>query len=156
MKKAHGIAAGLICAGCLVSASYSPFSSGGASSVCCFFSAAPRMSPSEAPELVEPYWATASFSSAISSALIDSAILRRLLVDVGDAGVDLLARGEAVGPLLGALARQLGAADEGGQVGIGDLHLDAGFHHLRHLAGDDGALLQRRRRLRRSDRRRPA
>src|SRR5690606_23387518 len=35
-------------------------------------SAAPRMSPSEAPESVEPYWATASFSSAISSALIDT------------------------------------------------------------------------------------
>ena len=44
-----------------------------------FFSAAPRMSPSEAPESVEPYWATASFSSAISSALIDTCSLRVFL-----------------------------------------------------------------------------
>ena len=44
-----------------------------------FFSAAPRMSPSEAPESVEPYWATASFSSAISSALIDTVSLRVFL-----------------------------------------------------------------------------
>ena len=40
------------------------------------FSAAPRMSPSEAPELAEPYWAIASFSSATSSALMETAILR--------------------------------------------------------------------------------
>src|SRR5690242_5494802 len=38
--------------------------------------AAPRMSPSEAPESEEPYWATAAFSSAISSALIETWILR--------------------------------------------------------------------------------
>jgi hypothetical protein len=37
------------------------------------------MSPSEAPESVEPYWATAAFSSAISSALIDTEILRPAL-----------------------------------------------------------------------------
>ena len=42
------------------------------------FRAAPRMSPSEAPESDEPYCATASFSSAISSALIDTETLRAL------------------------------------------------------------------------------
>src|SRR5262249_30955767 len=46
------------------------------SSPLALLSAAPRMSPSEAPESVEPYWATASFSSAISSALIDTPTLR--------------------------------------------------------------------------------
>src|SRR5690606_24975180 len=45
----------------------------------CFFSAAPRISPSDAPESVEPYCATASFSSAISSALIDTVTLRVFL-----------------------------------------------------------------------------
>jgi hypothetical protein len=42
-------------------------------------SAAPKMSPSEAPLSVEPYWATASFSSAISSALIETCSLRDFL-----------------------------------------------------------------------------
>ena len=71
------------------------------------------MSPSEAPESVEPYWATASFSSAISSALIETLHLARLLVEDDDAGVDLLADGEALGALLVAVARQIGALDEG-------------------------------------------
>jgi len=35
------------------------------------------MSPSEAPESADPYWAIASFSSATSSALIDTAICGR-------------------------------------------------------------------------------
>ena len=38
--------------------------------------AAPRISPSDAPESAEPYCATASFSSAISSALIESVTRR--------------------------------------------------------------------------------
>src|SRR6185437_3390054 len=38
-------------------------------------SAAPRMSPSEAPESAEPYCASASFSSATSSALIETPTL---------------------------------------------------------------------------------
>src|SRR5215510_10914197 len=38
-------------------------------------SAVPRMSPSVAPESVEPYWAIASFSSATSSALIETCTL---------------------------------------------------------------------------------
>ena len=40
-----------------------------------FFSAVPRMSPSVAPESADPYCAMASFSSAISSALIDTCTL---------------------------------------------------------------------------------
>jgi hypothetical protein len=44
-----------------------------------FFSAAPRMSPSDAPASVEPNCATASFSSAISSALIEMPIRRVFL-----------------------------------------------------------------------------
>ena len=41
-----------------------------------FLRAAPRMSPREAPESEEPYCATASFSSLISRALIESETLR--------------------------------------------------------------------------------
>src|SRR5580658_1239540 len=36
-------------------------------------------------------------------------------VELHDAAVDLLADGEAVGPLLGAVARELGTLDEGGE-----------------------------------------
>ena len=53
-------------------------SSSSSSSPFALFRAAPRISPSEAPESVEPYWATASFSSAISSALIETETLRVL------------------------------------------------------------------------------
>src|SRR3954451_13031998 len=44
-----------------------------------FLSAVPRMSPSVAPESEEPYCAMASFSSATSSALIDTWTLRAFL-----------------------------------------------------------------------------
>src|SRR6185312_8479385 len=44
-----------------------------------FFSAVPRMSPSVAPESDEPYCAMASFSSATSSALIETCTLRAFL-----------------------------------------------------------------------------
>src|SRR3569623_566717 len=44
-----------------------------------FLSAVPRMSPSVAPESEEPYCAMASFSSATSSALIDTWPLRAFL-----------------------------------------------------------------------------
>src|SRR5690606_34280677 len=60
-------------------ASLSSLSAAACASFCARFSAAPRISPSEAPESVEPYWATASFSSAISSALIETVILRVFL-----------------------------------------------------------------------------
>src|SRR5581483_3353073 len=63
-----------------------------------------------------------------------------LLVEIGDPGIDLLALGEALRPLLRAVARQVRPADEGGQVGVDDLHVDAGFLHVDHLAGDHRAL----------------
>src|SRR3569833_3119934 len=44
-----------------------------------FLSAVPRMSPRVAPESEEPYCAMASFSSATSSALIDTWTLRAFL-----------------------------------------------------------------------------
>ncbi|HMN30156.1 MAG TPA: glycosyltransferase, partial [Caldilineaceae bacterium] len=47
-----------------------------------------------------------------------------------DIGLDLLALGEALRALLGPVARQVGAADEGREIGIGDLHLDAAFLHV--------------------------
>ncbi len=40
-----------------------------------------------------------------------------------------------------AVAGQLVALDEGGEVGADDLDLDAGFLHVGHLTGDDVALL---------------
>jgi hypothetical protein len=39
--------------------------------------------------------------------------LAGLSVELGDAGIDLLANGEALGALLGAVTRQIGTADEG-------------------------------------------
>src|SRR5690606_32130748 len=68
--------------------------------------------------------------------------LAGLAVELGDAGVDLLAGGEALGPLLGAVAGEIGAADEGGQVGADDLHVEAAVLDVGDLAGDDGALAQ--------------
>ncbi len=82
------------------------------------------MSPRLAPESDEPNSAIAFFSSSTSRALIDSVALRVARSSCGDLGVDLLADGEAVGPLLGAVARQLGLADEAGQA-VGQRHLDA-------------------------------
>src|SRR5215467_1167173 len=63
-------------------------------------------------------------------------------VELGDAGVDFLPDRETLRPLLAAIARQLGALDEGGEVAADDLHLDAGVLHLGHLAGHDRALLE--------------
>src|SRR5580704_6504079 len=63
-------------------------------------------------------------------------------VELGDAGVDLLADGEAVGPLFGTVARQFRTLDEGGEVGADDLHVDAAFFHLDDFAGDNRALLK--------------
>src|SRR5215468_10762551 len=63
-------------------------------------------------------------------------------VELGDAGVDFLADREALRALLAAVAGQLGALDEGGEVAADDLHLEAGVLHLEHLAGHDRALLE--------------
>ena len=51
------------------------FSSSSSLSLSLRFKAVPRMSPSVAPELDEPYCAIASFSSATSSALMDTVTL---------------------------------------------------------------------------------
>src|SRR4051812_38342777 len=67
--------------------------------------------------------------------------LARLLVELDDACVDLFADREALGALIGALARKLGPLDEGGKIGARDLHLDAAFLYFQHLAGHDRALL---------------
>src|SRR3984893_2310719 len=67
--------------------------------------------------------------------------LARLLVELDHPRIDLFADGETLGALIGALAREFRPLDEGREVGAGDLHLDAGFLHLEHFAGHDGALL---------------
>src|SRR4051794_7660825 len=76
--------------------------------------------------------------------------LAGLLVEGGDTGIDLLARGKPLRPLLRTLAGEVSTTDEGGEIGIGNLHVDAGFLHLDHLAGDHGSLFDRssRRRFR--------
>src|SRR3984893_937257 len=63
-------------------------------------------------------------------------------IELGHAGVDLLADREAFRALLGAVACEIGALDEGGEVGADDLHIEPLLLHLRHLGGDDGALLE--------------
>src|SRR5579864_4465215 len=63
-------------------------------------------------------------------------------IELDDAGVDLLAGGEAVRTLLGTVACQLGTLDEGRILGADDLHVDAALLHVGDLAGDDGALLE--------------
>ena len=84
----------------------------------------------------------ASFSSATSSALIETETLWRAAVELDHPGIDLLADGEAVRALLGAVARQLRTLDEGGEFGADDLDVDAAFLHFGDLAGDDRALLE--------------
>src|SRR6185437_17082292 len=64
-----------------------------------------------------------------------------LLVELDHPRVDLFADGETLGALIGALARQFRPLDEGGEVGAGDLDLDATFLDLEHFAGHDRALL---------------
>ena len=67
--------------------------------------------------------------------------LASLLVEEHDAGVDALAGREALGALLGEIASQLGALDEGHHVGVGDLDVETRLLDLDHLTGDDLALL---------------
>src|SRR5580693_8384356 len=67
--------------------------------------------------------------------------LAGLLVELDHPRIDLLADGETLGALVGALARQFGPLDEGGEIGPGDPDLDAAFLDLEHLAGHDRALL---------------
>src|SRR5260370_11645449 len=67
--------------------------------------------------------------------------LAGLLVELDHPRIDLFADGETLGALIGTLARQLGPLDEGGEVGAGDLDLDAAFLDLEHFAGHDRAHL---------------
>src|SRR3981189_1443006 len=67
--------------------------------------------------------------------------LAGLLVELDHPRIDLFAYGEALGTLIGALARQFGPLDEGGEFGASDPDLDATFLHLEHFAGHDRALL---------------
>src|SRR6185312_8839705 len=64
-----------------------------------------------------------------------------LPVELDDAGIDLLADGEALAALVVAVARQFRALDEGLELGAGDLHLDAAVLDLDYLAGHDRTLL---------------
>src|SRR5581483_606623 len=68
-------------------------------------------------------------------------------VELGDAGVDLLTDRKALRPLLAAVARKLGTADEGGEIGADDLHVEARLLHLGDLASHDAALPDLARRL---------
>src|SRR5262245_20634077 len=63
-------------------------------------------------------------------------------VELGDAGVDLLPDGETLRPLLGAVARQFGALDEGRELAADDRHVDAARFYLRHLASHHRAFLE--------------
>src|SRR5262249_27842476 len=50
-----------------------------------------------------------------------------LTVERSDAGVHLLADGETLGTLLAAITGQIGALDEGNELGADDLDVDAGL-----------------------------
>src|SRR5262245_38395157 len=62
-------------------------------------------------------------------------------IELDHAAVDLLPDGKALGALLAPVARELGPLDEGSEVGTDDLHIDAGFLDLGHLAGHHATLL---------------
>src|SRR5690606_10441991 len=59
-----------------------------------------------------------------------------------DPGIDLLADREALGALLIAVARQVGAADEALDIVIDEIDLQAAILDAGDLAGDDRALAQ--------------
>src|SRR5229473_7666886 len=67
--------------------------------------------------------------------------LAGLLVELDHPRVDLFADSKTFGALVVAIARQLGPLDEGGEVGAGDLDLDAALLDLEHFAGHHRALL---------------
>src|SRR5882672_12050914 len=67
--------------------------------------------------------------------------LAGLLVELDHPRIDLFADGKTLGALVVAIARQFGPLDEGGEVGAGDLDLDAAVLDLEHFAGHHRALL---------------
>jgi len=72
----------------------------------------------------------ASFSSATSSALIDTCTLRAFLSNWITRASTFSPTAKTLGALIRALAGQFGPLDEGAEVGTGDLHLDAAFLHF--------------------------
>ena len=104
-------------------------------------SAAPRMSPSEAPESDEPYCATAAFSSAISSALIETVTLRLL----GSIWVTVASTFSPTAKRSGRCSERSRARSarlmKVGHLGAGDLHIEAVLLDGRDFAGDGIALL---------------
>src|SRR5258708_4033422 len=67
--------------------------------------------------------------------------LAGFLVELDHPRIHLLADGEALGALVVAIPGQLGQRDEGGEVGAGDLDLNATFLDFEHFAGHHRALL---------------
>src|SRR4029077_14907718 len=63
-------------------------------------------------------------------------------VELGDAGVDLLADLETFGTLLLTIAPARRGLGERGELAAGELHIQAGFLDLGDLAGDDRSLLE--------------
>src|SRR5690606_37044376 len=61
--------------------------------------------------------------------------LAGLAVELGDAGVDLLADLEPLRALIAAIAGKVGTANEGFEVGAGDLHVETALLHVGDLAG---------------------
>src|SRR4249920_589888 len=68
--------------------------------------------------------------------------LARLGIDLGHHGIELLADAEAVRPLLGTVAREVGAADEAGQVVVDELDLEPAVLHRDDFAGHPHAFLE--------------
>src|SRR3984957_15194425 len=66
----------------------------------------------------------------------------RAAIELGDPGVDLLANRKAIRTLFGTVAGEFRTLDEGRKLGADDLHVDAAFLHVGHLASDDDTLLQ--------------
>src|SRR5579864_8164051 len=62
-------------------------------------------------------------------------------IELGDAGVHLLADRKTLGALLGAVTGEFRALDEGGEIGADELHFEAGFLDLDDLAGHHRAFL---------------
>ncbi len=80
--------------------------------------------------------------SWISRALIDRPTLRVLRSNWVTRASTFSPAANRSGRLLGPLARQVGATDERGDVGVDDAHLQAAFLHLEDLAGDHGIATQ--------------
>src|SRR6476620_1691013 len=63
-------------------------------------------------------------------------------IGLGHHGIELLANAEALRPLLGTVARQIGTADKAGEIVIDQFDVEATVFDASHLARDAHALLQ--------------